>query len=189
MRRISILLAVLLLPLAAHAQNDTVSVRMVSADSLVQVMRRVSGSSLFIAHAGDDPATYSVSAPRSQFLDQALKKLLSAGYTASEWEGSLYIIHGRPIRPALSADWFKLGRTQQQEVVQEQNVAATYLNKVYEIGDEKRMRKGGKAVIHGYVRLLAHAGPHRRKPPEFQRLSHGRPASGSAHLRRRRPGR
>ncbi len=43
MRRISILVLLgVLLPLAARAQRDTVSVRMVSADSLVQVMRLVS---------------------------------------------------------------------------------------------------------------------------------------------------
>ena len=94
MKRISILLLLwVLLPLMGHAQNDTVSVRMVSADSLVQVMRLVSGNSLFIAKAQEDPANYSLEAPRSQFLDQALHKLIAAGYTVTEWEGSLY---GRP---------------------------------------------------------------------------------------------
>ena len=160
MRRISILLFLwMLLPLAAGAQSDTVSVRMVSADSLVQVMRLVSGSSLFIAKAQEDPATYSLAAPRAQFMDLALHKLRTAGYTVTEWGGSLYIIHGHSLKTAMSPDWFKESRPQQAETaVQEQNVAATYLNKVYEIGDEKNLKKG-KAVIHGYVRDKATSEP------------------------------
>ena len=110
MRRISILLLWVLLPLAARAQNDTVSVRMVSADSLVQVMRLVSGNSLFIARAQDDPATYSLEAPRAQFLDQALHKLRTAGYTVTEWNGSLYIVHGHSLLTAMSPDLFKENR-------------------------------------------------------------------------------
>ena len=161
MRRISILFLLgVLLPLAARAQSDTVSVRMVSADSLVQVMRLVSGNSLFIARAQDDPATYSLEAPRAQFLDQALLKLRTAGYTVTEWNGSLYIVHGHSLHTAMSPDWFKENRPQQAEAaVQEQNVAATYLNKVYEIGDEKHLKKGGKAVIHGYIRDKATSEP------------------------------
>ena len=100
MKRISLLILLwALLPLAVRAQ-DVVSVRMVSADSLVQVMRMVSGNSLFIARAGEDPATYSVEAPRAQFLDQALQKLRTAGYTVTEWGGSLYIVHGHSLHTA-----------------------------------------------------------------------------------------
>ena len=161
MRRISVFLLLwVMLPLAGYAQSDTVSVRMVSADSLVQVMRLVSGNSLFIAKAQEDPATYSLEAPRNQFMDQALRKLLAAGYTVTEWGGSLYIVHGHSLHPALSPDWFKASRPAVAETAaQEQNIAATYLNKVYEIGDEKNLRKGGKAVIHGYIRDKATSEP------------------------------
>lgn len=161
MKRISILFLLwVLLPLVGHAQNDTVSVRMVSADSLVQVMRLVSGNSLFIANAREDPATYSLEAPRSQFLDQALHKLIAAGYTVTEWDGSLYIIHGHSLHTAMSPDWFKVARPQQAEAAGlDQNIAATYLNKVYEIGDEKHLRKGAKAFIHGYIRDKATSEP------------------------------
>ena len=159
MKRISLLILLwALLPLAVRAQ-DVVSVRMVSADSLVQVMRMVSGNSLFIASAGEDPATYSVEAPRAQFLDQALQKLRTAGYTVTEWGGSLYIVHGHSLHTAMSPDWFKENRpVQAQTTALEQNLAATYLNKVYEIGDEKHLKKG-KAVIHGYVRDKATSEP------------------------------
>ena len=152
MKRISLLLLLgLLLPLTLRAQSDTVRVRMVSADSLVRVMRAVSGSRLYIARAEQDPATYSVSAPREHFLEQALTKLRSAGYTATEWDGVLYLIHGQGLKLSLSPDWFKVGGSGEAEVAENQSIAATYLNKVYEIGDERRPRKG-KAVIHGYVR-------------------------------------
>ena len=152
MKRISLLLLLgLVLPLAAAAQDDIVRVRMVSADSLVQVMRQVSGANVFIARAQEDPATYSLEAPKDQFLNQALQKLVAAGYTASEWEGSLYLVHGQSLRTSLSTDWFRARHNAETEAIQEENQAATYLNKVYEIGEARRKGQS-KAMIHGYVK-------------------------------------
>ena len=160
MKRINLflILAGLFLSQVIFAQNDTVRVRMVSADSLVQVMRLVSGSSLFIARAGNDPASYSVSAPREQFMDAALKKLREAGYAATEWDGSLYIVHNQAIRTALPAGWFDATKEEAMQMASEQNLSASYLNKVYEIGDEHHL-SGKNAVIHGYVRDRATAEP------------------------------
>lgn len=152
-RRCCLALLLLILSLSAHAQPDTVRVRMVSADSLVSVMRQVSGSSMYIARAKQDPGFYSLSAPRSRFVQAALGKLRDAGYTVTEWEGSLYIVHEKVIIPSLPSGWFASAGPHEEVVApgEEENLSATYLNKVYEIGNE-RSRSAGKAVIHGYVR-------------------------------------
>lgn len=134
-----------------HAQTDSVRVKMVSADSLGSVMRRISGSQVYIARAKDDPGVYSVEAPRSEFMDAALQKLRQAGYTASEWDGCLYIIHGQGLRTQLSQEWFRGDTPAVQDTDEAQAVSATYMNKVYEIG-EQRKQTGKTAVIHGYVR-------------------------------------
>ena len=156
MRRIScflILLLSALIPFIARAQSDTVRVRMVSADSLVRVMRMASGSSIYIAQAKQDPAVYTVSAPRHQFLSLALRKLKEGGYTAAEWNGTLFIVREKAIVSSLPSGWFaSYGHQEEKAGPQlEENLSATYLNKVYEIGTE-RSRVGKSAVIHGYVR-------------------------------------
>jgi len=141
----------LALPFVAGAQTDTVRVRMVSADSLVQVIRQVTGAGVYIAAAREDPAFYSLEAPRDQFLNQALRKLQTAGYAVTYWDGRLYIIHGQPLRPSLGPDWFRSKVSDAEAIPEESAAVATYLNKVYEIGDENHPGKG-RATIHGYVR-------------------------------------
>ena len=145
------LLAALLFPLLASAHSDTLRVRMVSADSLSQVIRTVTGAGVYVAGAKEDPAFYSVEAPREQFLSQALRKLQAAGYSVTYWEGRLYIIHGHPLRPTLDPDWFRSGTSAGTNSQEALNAQATYLNKVYEIGDPGKPGSG-KATIHGYVR-------------------------------------
>ena len=157
--RILCIALLLLLPLSARSQSDTVSVRMVSADSLVQVMRAVSGSSLYIARAADDPATYSVTAPRGEFFAAALAKLRDAGYSVSEWDGRLFFIHGRSLHTALDPAWFRAGAVAVDNAAEEASVEATYQNKVYEIGEERRMRAGARVAIHGNVRDMVSSEP------------------------------
>lgn len=160
-RRLHIELAVLLgllFPFLASGQSDTLRVRMVSADSLVRVIRSVTGAGVYIAGAREDPAFYSVEAPREQFLNQALGKLQAAGYSVTYWEGCLYILHGHPLRPSLEPDWFRSRLASSGNGQEETSAQATYLNKVYEIGDENHPRKG-KATIHGYVRHKSTAEP------------------------------
>ena len=153
-RKLHIELAVLLglfLPLGAAGQTDTLRVRMVSADSLAQVIRDVTRAGVYIAGAQEDPAYYSVEATRDQFLNQALRKFQAAGYTVTYWDGRLYIIHGQPLRTSLGPDWFREDLSAQAAAQDETREQATYLNKVYEIGEEGHSQKG-KATIHGYVR-------------------------------------
>ena len=153
-RKLHIELAVLLgllFPFGAAGQTDTLRVRMVSADSLAQVIRTITGAGVYIAGAREDPAYYSVEATWDQFLSQALRKFQTAGYTVTYWDGRLYIIHGQPLRTSLGPDWFREDLSALGATSEETREQATYLNKVYEIGEAGHAQKG-KAAIHGYVR-------------------------------------
>ena len=66
---------IFLLPFTSSAQNDTVSVKNVSAETLVRVMREVSGNSIHIANASKDEGFYSISQPKELFVEEALKVL------------------------------------------------------------------------------------------------------------------
>ena len=142
---------------AVSAQE--VSVRMVSADSLVSVMRQISGSRIYLAHGEQDESFYTVTAQASGFLDAALAKMRANGYTATEFEGILYLVRGRTIPTSLPTTWFsRQGGHGEDAVREEEALTATYLNKVYEIGDERRARTG-MATVHGKIRDVASGEP------------------------------
>ena len=141
------------------ASAQEVSVRMVSADSLVSVMRRTSGNRIYLAHGEQDESFYTVTAPASGFLDAALAKMRANGYTATEFEGVLYLVRGRTIPTSLPPTWFSRLEGSGEEAAREEEVlTATYLNKVYEIGDERQARSG-MATIHGKIRDAASGEP------------------------------
>ncbi|MBQ9173089.1 MAG: carboxypeptidase-like regulatory domain-containing protein [Bacteroidales bacterium] len=138
---------------AALAQNDTVSVKNVSAEVLVRVMREVSGNSIHIANARADEGFYSISKPRGQFVDEALKTLRESGYSVSETGGLILLSRGKGIQSSLPAGYFmEEGNLLSQNLPEDQNaLEVTYQNKVYEIGDPSRP-KSGPVIISGIVR-------------------------------------
>ncbi len=146
--------------LGFHAAAQEISVRMVSADSLVSVMRSVSGNKIYLAAGGDDVSFYTVTASAASFRDAALEKFRANGYSVSEYDGCLYLIRGRALQASLPANWFAREQSATEEKVQteEDALTATYLNKIYEIGDERRAREG-LATIHGKIRDVATGEP------------------------------
>ncbi|MBQ9184920.1 MAG: TonB-dependent receptor [Bacteroidales bacterium] len=152
MRKISItLFAVLALSFCAFAQ-DEISVRMVSADSLVSVIRNLSGNRIHIAGAEKDDSFYSLDATPEVFVEKALAKLREGGYTISEYNGILFVVKGRSMTPAISSSWFLAESRQETTYHEEETQAAVYQNKTYEIGQERNYKPGRKATIHGYVK-------------------------------------
>lgn len=135
----------------ASAQND-ISVRMVSADSLVRVIRAVSGNRIHIAGAEKDDSFFSLDAKPDVFVEKALAKLREGGYTISEYNGILFVTKGRSITPAIPTSWFMADIRQESTVQEEQTQAVVYQNKTYEIGQERNYKPGRKATIHGYVK-------------------------------------
>ncbi|MBQ8021945.1 MAG: hypothetical protein IJ255_04575, partial [Bacteroidales bacterium] len=146
--------------LGFHAAAQEISVRMVSADSLVSVMRSVSGNKIYLAAGGDDVSFYTVTASAASFRDAALEKFRANGYSVSEYDGCLYLIRGRALQASLPANWFAREQSATEEKIhtEEDALTATYLNKIYEIGDERRAREG-LATIHGKIRDVATGEP------------------------------
>ncbi len=144
----------------AIAQND-ISVRMVSADSLVKVIRAVSGNRIHIAGAEKDDSFYSLDASPKDFVEKALAKLREGGYTVSEFNGILFVAKGRSMTPALPATWFVAENVPATttDMAKEQTQAAVYQNKTYEIGQERNFKSGRKATIHGYVKDASNGEP------------------------------
>lgn len=136
----------------AFAQNE-LSVRMVSADSLVKVIRAVSGNRIHIAGAEKDDSFYSLDARKEDFAEKALGKLREGGYTISEYNGILFVVRGRSVSPSIPGTWFMAdSKPVKESGVQQESQAAVYQNKTYEIGQERNYKKGRKATIHGYVK-------------------------------------
>lgn len=152
--------ALLAASFCAIAQND-ISVRMVSADSLVKVIRAVSGNRIHIAGAEKDDSFYSLDAKPDVFVEKALAKLREGGYTVSEYNGILFVAKGRSMTPALPATWFVAENVPaaSTDLAKEQTQAAVYQNKTYEIGQERNFRPGRKATIHGYVKDASNGEP------------------------------
>ena len=161
MRKLIITITALLAAsFCAIAQND-ISVRMVSADSLVRVIREVSGNRIHIAGAEKDDSFYSLDAKPDVFVEKALAKLREGGYTVSEYNGILFVVKGRSITPALPSTWFVADNVPATttDIAGEQTQAAVYQNKTYEIGQERNFKPGRKATIHGYIKDAANGEP------------------------------
>jgi len=136
----------------AKAQSDTVSVKNVSAQRLVEVMREVSGNRIHIAKALEDEGFYSISKPKTQFMDEAFSALRESGYTISEVEGIILISRGKGIKSTLPGGWFLQEGILSNTAEDEQNaIEVTFQNKVYEIGNPERPRTG-PVIISGIVR-------------------------------------
>ena len=144
----------------AYAQSDTVSVKNVSAQVLVNVMREVSGNSIHIANAGKDSGFYSISKPRDLFVSEALNALRESGYSVSEVDGMILLSRGKGIQSSLPGGWFlPEGSLLADQQAQDQNVLeVTYQNKVYEIGDPSKA-KTGTVIISGTVRDISSGEP------------------------------
>lgn len=161
MRKLIITITALLAAsFCVFAQND-ISVRMVSADSLVRVIRAVSGNRIHIAGAEKDDSFYSLDAKPAEFVDKALAKLREGGYTISEYNGILFVAKGRSMTPSLPATWFVADNVPATttDMAREQTQAAVYQNKTYEIGQERNFKPGRKATIHGYIKDAANGEP------------------------------
>ena len=152
--------ALLAASFCVFAQND-ISVRMVSADSLVRVIRAVSGNRIHIAGAEKDDSFYSLDAKPGEFVEKALAKLREGGYTISEYNGILFVAKGRSMTPSLPATWFVAENVPATttDMAREQTQAAVYQNKTYEIGQERNFRPGRKATIHGYIKDAVNGEP------------------------------
>ena len=150
--------ALALFAIAASAQD--LSVRMVSADSLVSVIRNKCSQKAYLAAGYKDASFYSVSASNpEEFIKSALAKFKANGYTVTRYNDVLYILQGRALQTSLPTGWFSKGAKEAvASTTEEVSQTASLLNKVYEIGEERNARSG-IATIRGKVRDAASGEP------------------------------
>ena len=162
MRLYLTLLPLLLLSAGLSAQ-DLVEVRRVSLDSLVRFMDREFPEHYYCVQDAAEQATFSVSAPRAQFVDAAFEQLRSSGYVISSYGPYRFVLHGKSIRTELPTGYFDRGGSLLddsglQQFLAEQSAVATFQNKVYEIG-EPGAKTSGKAYLSGHVRDVSSGEP------------------------------
>ena len=156
MKKTAAIIIALIMCFSTYAQ-DKLEVVQVSLDSLVNFLRKEINPRTFYVKDAAEQANYTVSAPRSSFLQAAREELTDKGYTISEYDGGLYILHGKTLIQTLPSNYFRKSEAQLrndaqlQQFLAEQGTEVTYQNKIYEIGDRTSTHQG-KAYVSGHVR-------------------------------------
>ena len=165
MNRKAILLAALLLPgLAGYAQQAReLEVRRVEADSLLSFMRREITPRIYYLSSEIDHSSFTVSAPKEQFLERAMDELRAKGYFVSEYDGAWFVSRSKGLVQDLPTGYFDRGGSTRDNgellrLIEDQNTMVTFQNKVYEIG-EKVEGRTGKAIVSGYVHDVSSGEP------------------------------
>lgn len=140
-------------PVSAAAQ-EKIEVRRVGADSLVSFIRKNISDRVYYVPEKEDVTSYTVSASRDKFLQEAFRIFREQGYTVSEYDGKYFILKGLGIATTLPAGYFEATASDGGDLsryINSESVMVTFQNKIYEIGDENSNRKG-KVYVKGYVR-------------------------------------
>ncbi|MCQ2142902.1 MAG: TonB-dependent receptor [Bacteroidales bacterium] len=150
-----------LFALPSFGQSDTLSVRRVDTDSLVTFLREELGAKIFVVKDGKDENSYTVSAPRANFVNAAVAQMHAKGYNASFYDGAWYLSNGLELASSLPLGYFNEAPKTDEELlkyVTGETTTVEFQNKVYEIGDE-RSGKTGKVHVHGYVKDVSTGEP------------------------------
>lgn len=163
-RKLFIYLILTLLPLAGASAQDVLEVKRVSLDQLVSFLRKEVSPRIYYVRSDEEQSSFTVSAPREQFLDAAIAELGSKGYVTSRFDSSIFILHSKAIQSSLPDGYFESGNTLAanddglQRFLADQNNIVTFQNKVYEIG-EPSAGKSGKVTVSGHVRDVSSGEP------------------------------
>lgn len=149
----------LFMPLGLFAASDSLSVRRVTSDVLVDVLRSELGASVYFIKDAEDVASYTIETTRGAFLEKSLEELKSTGYSVAGYNGAYFITSDKKLRfSGLPADYFadrtKVREDELSKLNSEENVMATFRNKIYDIGDRDVPGKT-KAIVRGNVRDIS----------------------------------
>lgn len=162
MRRTILTLALAaLFALPSFGQSDTLSVRRVDTDSLVTFLRQELGAKIYVVKDEKDENSYTVAAPRANFVNAAVAQMHEKGYNASFYNGAWYLSSGLVLADSLPLGYFNPAPKTDEELlkyIKNESTTVEFQNKVYEIGDERSGRKG-KVHIHGYVKDISTGEP------------------------------
>ena len=145
--------AALMLPQPLRAV-DSLSVRRVPSDVLVDYLRRELGQTVYFLKDSEDVASYTIETTRDKFVRESLDILKAKGYAVTEYDGAYFISAGKSIAVAkLPSDYFTATAKKkvEEKAESDESLTATFRNKVYEIGNKSVSGKT-KAYVRGYVR-------------------------------------
>ena len=164
--RLFLLVAVLLsaVPLRAQNPGEALDVTKVEAGELIRFLQREVEPGIFFLPDTSDVKTYTVRAPRGEFLEKAFAQLKENGYTVTRYDGRWYVLRGKDLALDLPAGYFRKEAPRDtaddlRRYLDQQNAVMTFQNKIYEIGDPEKRRSGGRATVRGYVRDVATGEP------------------------------
>ena len=143
--------------------QDLLEVKRVELDSLVHFLREEFQPNIYYVKDDAEQSTFSVSAPRSGFLEAAFAALREKGYVISSYGTDRYILHSKSVFTSLPTGYFDDGsslidNSGLQKYLAEQNAVVTFQNKVYEIG-ESTANRHGKVYVSGHVRDVSSGEP------------------------------
>ena len=145
--------AALMLPQPLRAV-DSLSVRRVPSNVLVDYLRKELGQTVYFLKDSEDVASYTIETTRDKFVREALDILKAKGYAVTEYDGAYFISAGKSIAVAkLPSDYFTAvaEKKVEEKAETDESLTATFRNKVYEIGNKSVSGKT-KAYVRGYVR-------------------------------------
>jgi len=142
-----------------QAAPDSLSVRRVSSDVLVDVLENELGASVYFIKDPEDVATFTIETRREAFLEESLSALAEAGYSIARYNGSCFITSGRKLNFNGLPDGYFAEQAASRDDVREGSdsdgtVLATFRNKIYDIG-EREVPGKTKAYVRGNVRDIS----------------------------------
>ena len=158
------LLTLLLLPSASAVAADSLSVRRVGSEVLVDCLRTELGEKVYFIKDAEDVASYTVAEPRGAFAEAAFAALRDKGYSVTRYDGAWFVLSGGGLDlSGLPSGWFDEAKEGPEadgmtRLHEEENAVATFRNKIYEIGD-KSAAHPGKSYVRGYVRDISSGEP------------------------------
>lgn len=162
-KNIFTILTVLALGSGMLSAQEALEVRRVGLDSLVHFLRKEFNPEIYFIMDEKEQSSFTVSAPRDSFLEQAFDQIREKGYIISYYGNACFILNSKTVFTSLPAGYFDdysrdKENTEMERFLAEQNMVVTFANKTYEIGDPEAGRSG-KVYLSGHVRDVSSGEP------------------------------
>ena len=157
------ILTVLALGSGMLSAQDALEVRRVGLDSLVHFLRKEFNPEIYFIMDEKEQSSFTVSAPRDSFLEQAFDQIREKGYIISHYGNACFILNSKTVFTSLPTGYFDDNSRDKENdgmerFLAEQNMVVTFANKTYEIGDPGAGRSG-KVYLSGHVRDVSSGEP------------------------------
>ena len=157
------ILTVLALGSGMSSAQEALEVRRVGLDSLVHFLRKEFNPEIYFIMDEKEQSTFTVSAPRDSFMEQAFDQIREKGYIISHYGNACFILNSKTVFTSLPTGYFDDNSRDKENdgmerFLAEQNMVVTFANKTYEIGDPGAGRSG-KVYLSGHVRDVSSGEP------------------------------